>query len=310
MKKIYFFLTVIFLSCFIISCEPENTTENVQNDNRQTENDEDDNTPVDPKEGLDEEIEAQILQAYLEKLQSEGENADLTINDVYIEKYYGSYCPAYLFPDRIEEQWDFLMTDYRDPQNQTVVAVKAGVKGMDSGTYPRDVIINTPNDVWRSMIRYYDNCNILIWDKGHLYDMEKDTRTRALDYLLANMDARKIINRHNGLDFETDTMIREDIGKFIYTKMVAEGYATIRMVYLGTYNGYTALTLLNGAVLMALYSKYVDGVGFYFYNSPIRIIAWKEREIYQLEDLFEQGLITHEDLVEMAYFHNTGTGGN
>jgi len=253
--------------------------------------------------GLDEDTEWQILQAYLTKLKSGGKNADLTINDVWVEKYYGSYCPVYLFPDYADEMLDFLRTDYLDSKNHTVAAVKAGVKGMDYGTEPRDVIINTPGSGWPSVIRYYDKSSILLWDKGRLYDMEKDADD--LKHFFAAWDSRKIINRHNGLDVETDAMIREDIGKFILTGWTAEDYACINMTYLGTYNGYTALTLYE-ASLPALYIQITDGVLFFFPNKPIYIRAWKEGVLYELDYLFEQGLVTHEDLVEMAYFHHAG----
>jgi hypothetical protein len=315
MRKICFFIPVLFISCFFLSCDSESSnTKNTLNDIQYLK---DDYTLYELGRfaGLDEDTEWQILQAYLKKLQSGGKNADLTINDVWVDQYYGSYCPVYLMPTYdVDELWDFLRTDYLDPKNQTVVAVKACVKGTDSGTYPRDVIINTPGSGWRSMIRYYDKSNILLWDKGNLYDMEKDADSNYLrEVLLAGWDSRKIINRHNGLDFETDAMIREDIFKFIMTGIgwsPAEDYAILNMIYLGTYNGYTAITLLNGATGCALYRKIIDGVGFYFPYVPIHIFAWKEGEIYELDYLFEQGLITHEDIVEMAYFHNTGTWEN
>jgi len=304
MRKICFFMPVLFLSCFFLSCDPESSnTKNTVDDIGYLK---DDYTLYDLGRlaGLDEDTEWQILRAYLTKLQSGGENADLTINDIWIDQYYGSYCPLSLFPKYADEMLDFLRTDYLDPQNQTLVAVKACVKCTDPDTYPRDVIINTPSSSWRSIIRYYDKCSILLWDKGNLYDMEKDIGHIAL----SGWDARKIINRHNGLDFETDAMIREDIGKFILTEWVAEEYTQINMTYLGTYNGYTALTMLNGAVWCAVYTKIVDNIVFSFPYTSIRIFAWKEGKIYELDYLFEQGLVTHEDLVEMAYFHNTGTG--
>ena len=177
---------------------------------------------------------------------------------------------------------------------------------MDSGTYPRDVIIHIPS--WPALLRYYDKSSILLWDKGQLYDME-GTDFNISPLLLAGMDYRKIINRHNGLDFETDVKIREDLFKYILTGrdwFPAKDYAHISMTYLGTYNGYIALAVLEGASALMVYNKIVDGVGFYFKSYPISIFAWKEREIYELEDLFKQGLITHEDLVEMAYFHHSG----
>jgi len=315
-------MPVLFLTCFFLSCDSEGSNtgsavddsiryspEGIENGIQYSKTD---YTlfELGRLEGLDEDTEWQILEAYLKKLKSEGKNVNLTINDVWVDQYYGSYCPGYLFPNYADELLDFLRNDYLDPKNQTVAAVKARVKGADSGTYPLDVIVQTPSSSWRSLIRYYDNSSILLLDKGHLYDMEKDADSEYLRrVLLAGWDARKIINRHNGLDFETDAMIREDIFKFILTGknwVPTKDYAQINMTYLGTYNGYTALAVLNGAGLPAIYIQYVDGVLFGFYNKPIFIFAWKEREIYELDYLFEQGMITHEDLVEMAYFHHAG----
>ena len=251
--------------------------------------------------GLDEDTEWQIILAYLKNLQIGGKNAGLTINDVWVDQYYGAYCPGYLFPKDADEIPDFLRTDYLDPKNHTVVAFKVCFTNADYGTTPRDVIINTPNG-FPLVLRYYDKGSILVWDRGHLYDMEKDT-----EYInLTAWDFRKIVNRHNGLDFETDAMIREDIRKFILTGWIAEDNASISMLYLGTYNGYTALTLFNGATSQAEYQQLVGSVLFYYPTSPIRIFAWKEEKIYQLDNLYKQSLITHEDLVEMAYFHHAG----
>jgi hypothetical protein len=305
-------MPVLFLSCIFLSCDSEGSNTRSATDETQYSKADYTLFELGRIAGLDEDTEWQILQAYLKKLKSGGENADLTINDVWVDQYYGSYCPGYLFPSDLYDQFVFSRTDYLDPKNHTVAAVKACVKGTDSGTESRDVIIKTPGSGWRSLIRYYDKCSILLWDKGQLYDMEKDADSAYLrEVLLAGWDARKIINRHNGLDFETDALIREDIFKFVMTGSgwsPAEDYAILNMTYLGTYHGYTALALLNGATATAVYQKIVDGVLFGFYNTPIRIFAWKEGKIYELDDLFEQGLITHEDLVEMAYFHNTGTG--
>jgi hypothetical protein len=297
-------MSVLFLSCFFLSCDSEDFNTNSIHYSKS------DYTlyQLGRFSGLDEDAEWQIVQAYFAKLQNDGKNTDLTINDVWVDQYYGSYCPVYLFPEYVDDLLNFLRTDYLDSKNHTVVAFKANVKDMDYGTKQRDVMINTPGSGWPSVIRYYDKSSILLWDKGHLYDIEEDT-----DYLrrslLAAWDSRKIINRHNGLDVETDAMIREDILKFILTgtDWSADDYAAINMTFLGTYNGYTALTLFSGGGSQHVsYRQIIDGVLFSFPSSPIRIFAWKEGEIYELGYLYEQGLVTREDLVEMAYFHHAG----
>jgi hypothetical protein len=298
-----------------ISEDPNSIPEGIKNNNA---------SEPGRSEKLDEATERQILQAYLEKLQSSGGYADLTINDVWVEQYYGSYCPLDLFPKDATDLWDFLSTDYLDPKNHTVAAVKAGFKGMDYYTEPRDAIIYLPNTSYPLVVRFYDKSSILLWDKGQVYDMEKDQlynvvkdpsysneQDEWLDleyhhYFLSTQYFRKIINRHNGLDFETDTKIRADLGKFKFTKWSAEDYAFITILYLGTYNGYAALTVLNDAYSLAVFKQMIGGVLFAYPSSPVYIAAWKEGALYELEYLFGQGLIRHEDLVEMAYFHHGG----
>jgi hypothetical protein len=303
MKKICFVMLAVFLTCFFLSCESKSTLEGSISYSKA------DYTLVELGRlaGLDEDTEWQIVQAYYKKLQGGGRQANLTINDVWVDQYYGAYCPDYLFPKGIDNLLDFLRNDYLDPKNHTVVAVKVGVTGMDYYTEPRDVIINIPNSsIPETVVRHYDKGTILLWDKGELHDIENDYFYPILLALTA-WDYRNIINRHNGLDFETDAMIREDIGKFILTGWTVEDYASINMKYLGTYNGYAVLTLYpTGSGLPAVRTQFVGGVRFYFPYTNIRVLAWEEGAIYELQDLYEQDLITHEDLVEMAYFHHAG----
>jgi hypothetical protein len=301
MKKICFVLLAVFLTCFFLSCESKSTLEGSISYSKA------DYTLVElgRLSGLDEDTEWQIVQAYYKKLQGGGRQANLTINDVWVDQYYGAYCPYYLFPKGIDNLLDFLRTDYLDPQNHTVVAVKVGVTGMDYYTEPRDVIIKIPGYNFSAVVRHYDKSTILLWDKGQLYDMEKD-----FDYsmrpLLPACDYRKIINRYNGLDFETEAMIRVDFGKSRQPGLSEEEYAFMNINYLGTYNGYAALGMYSGASLLAVFQLRIDGVLFFYPSRPIHIFAWKEGQIYELQNLFEQSLITHEDLVEMAYFHHAG----
>ena len=250
-------------------------------------------------EGLDEDTEWQIVQAYHKKLQSDGEHDDFTINDVRVEQFYGVYCPLYLLPDSYGNEV-FWETVYKDPKNQTVYAVRIGEKSMDNGSEPRDDIIRVYS--YYAVIRYYDNSAIFLWDKGHLYDIEKDDSPN--NTLLTAWDLRKIINRHNGLDVETDTMIRENIsGKDVLGQLALKYPDEINLKFLGAYNGYTVLTMYSGVLPILQYQR-IDGVLFLHPYFDDRVFAWKEGEIYALEDLYAQNLITREDLVEMAYFFN------
>ena len=307
-KNTVFFLIFLFIfaACQYQTDNPQQSSGKTNAEKANTEKDDYTLFELGRFEGLEKDTEWQILQAYLEKLQSSGSHADLTINDVWIEQYYGSYCPTYLFPDLYEDQYVFIKTEYKKAKNRTVNAVRIGAKSMDYGTEQRDVIINifTPP----ALIRYYDRSAIFLWDKGHLYDIEKDyDREKGfniVDVIVTYADLRKIINRHNGLDFETDAMIRETIGKYILTGWSADEYDFMSIKYLGSYNGYTAIILYEG-YQPAVMKKIIGDVLFDFPSRPNWVFAWKEGEIYELDDLYEQGLITREDLVEMAYFHST-----
>jgi len=301
MRKLCLITTAVIMSCFCLSCDTEGGAERNVNNPR----DDIQYTKADYLlelgrfEGLDEDTEWQIVQAYFKKLQSDGGHGDLTINDIRVEQFYGWYCPAYLLPDVPNEQFDLITAAYHDPKNRIVAVVRMSPTDMDYGTEQRDVIINIYSR--RMVVRYYDNSTILLWDKGNLYDIEKDFN--YVNPSLIPQDFMKIINRHNGLNFETDTIIRESIGKCLLTGWPIEEYVFISMKYLGAYNGYTALALYSGAHSPAVYEQIIGDVLFSHHYYEMRVYAWKDGEIYKLEDLYEQGLITREDLVEMAYFH-------
>jgi len=304
MRKLCLLTTVVIMSLFCLSCDTEGAPERRSNN------------PIDDIqyskadyllelgrfEGLDEDTEWQIVQAYLKKLQSDGEHGDLTINDIRVEQFYGWYCPEYLLPIVPNEQFDLITAAYHDTKNHILAAVRMSPTGMDYGIEQRDVRLHTHSR--RIIVRYYDDSTILFWDKGDLYDIEKDLNYIRDLFLLYIGDFHKIINRHNGLDFETDAKIREDIGRSILG-WPEEEYYLISIKYLGTYNGYTALNLYSGAISMAIHEQIIGGVYFVNAYKQQRVLAWKEGEIYKLEYLYEQGLITREDLIEMAYFHYT-----
>jgi len=293
MRKLFFIIAIVCLSCFYLSCETEG---NNDNKDKITYSKSDYLLELGRFAGLDEETEWQIIQAYYTK--SDGGN--LTINDVWVEDYYGSYCPNYLLPDVPVAQFDLVRTELLDPQNQIVAAVRMGATGMDYGIGQRDVILRITG-TRRVVIRYYDNSTILFWDRGKLYDIEKDLG--YLQNLLAESAILAIVNQHNGLDSQTDIMVREAIGKTMLTGWPVEDYVFISMNYLGTYNGYTAITLYSGAPSPAVYNQLIDDVLFAHPYYQQRAIASKDGAIFKLEDLYEQGIITHENLVEMAYFH-------
>jgi len=237
-------------------------------------------------EGLDEDTEWQIVQAYLKKLQSGGEHGDLTINDVWVEKYFGAYCPPYIVQDLYNDgkTWDEI---YYGAENQTVIAVMIGVKGQDNGAGQQVSIHYGRN---RAFVR--DGNKIFLWYNGQL-DALADPNVNP--NLLSSWDFLGITNLQNGLDFETQSRIQED-----FSKSMRWTYNEIPIHYLGAYNGYITIMAPIGAYAMMGHLTIGD-VHFVFSSIDDRLFAWKEGELYELPYLYEQGLITREDLVTMAY---------
>jgi len=237
--------------------------------------------------GLDEDTEWQILQAYLTKLKSGGKNADLTINDVWVEKYFGTYCPGNI---GFNPFWE----NYHAPENQKVVAVMMGAQGQNNGTEQQEIRIGYHTG--GAFVR--DGNRIFLWYDRRLYTLEDGCDA----YILLSWDILEVVNLQNGLDSETQLKIQEDCSKSISAlrSWPSEYYREIPLHYLGTYNDYIVLIALIGTSAdMGL--LVIDNVQFHYSSGGHRIFAWKEGALYELDYLFEQGLVTHEDLVEMAY---------
>jgi hypothetical protein len=307
-NQLLWLLPLVFLSYFFLSCDPENSnTKNTVTDIQYLKND---YTlfELGRLEGLDEDTEWQILQAYLKKLKSGVENADLTINDVWVEKYFGVYCPPYGFGaysppygniwesyKTYEDDWDRI---YYAPENQTVFAMLMGAYGYNNGNEQQEVSIR--HERGRAFVKNGDS--IFLWNNRKLYNLEDYLRND----LLFNWDFFEIANMQNGLDIETLRKIHIDWVKSLHRpdypelQLPVRRYYEIPMHYLGIYNGYIVVFVYCGTNASVFHLE-IDGVHFYHSNSGHYIIAWKEGKIYMLQDLYEQNLITHEDLVIMAY---------
>jgi hypothetical protein len=299
MRKIFFFIPVLFFSCFFLSCDPENSnTKNTVSDIQYLKSD---YTlyELGRLEGLDEDTEWQILQAYLKKLQSGGENADLTINDVWVEKYFGVYCPLYRWwrNDDVNLDWYTFAA-----KNQTVFAVMLGSKGKDRDNEQQEIDIR--HFYGRAFVK--DGDRIFLWHNGQLYSLAEHYFNLLGDGfnpnpLLSVSDFLEIANMQNGLDIETLRRIQVDWGESVrLPDSPIRRYYDYPIQYLGTYNGYIVVIVYCG-VNTSVFHMEIDGVHFYNSSSGHYIIAWKEGGIYTLQDLYERKLISHEDLVNMAY---------
>jgi hypothetical protein len=246
--------------------------------------------------GLDEDTEWQILLSCQKKLKSSGKN--VAINDIWIEKYYGPYCPYYRW-DEWYDNWPLTNTgviidrdafiagwDIFEAENKTLVAVVIGVKGQDTEQRARIQQYHaTP------MVNNRDN--IFLWDDGQLSTLKDGW------YLLFSEDFLSITNQQNGLELEIQSRIQEDFGKY-KPKPWSSPYKYLRIQYLGTYNAYIILTT-HIKTNAALGQYTIGDVRFTGGPSGEDFFAWKDGEIFELTDLYEQGLITREDLIAMVY---------
>ena len=128
--------------------------------------------------GLSEETEIRIRQNYLD-IYIKPDNLEATIDDVWIEKFYGVYRGS---------------IDVTDS-----VAVMMASKYDDWADVKQDVIIN------RILFRYNNENRILIWRAGQFYDMGEAI---SLRYSISLLD---IANYHLGLCMRVARQIKKSV---------------------------------------------------------------------------------------------------
>jgi len=305
MRKLCFIMTAVLLSCFCLSCD---TGEGFVDNKSGILTDEIHYSKEDYQfelgrfAGLGEETEWQIVQAYFKKLQSDGGHGDLTINDVWVEKYFGAYCSPSLAYEQEKngKDWDEI---YYAPENQTVFAVMVDNKNQDNDTEQREVSIQYSRG--RAFVR--EGNRIFLWYDGQLYDLADHHFNKPR--LLYDWDFLGIANLQNGLDTKTQSRIQEDFGNFRNSS-----WREVPIHYLGTYNNYITFMAYASSTATIFHIE-VGGIHFYAPsggmsgNTGTGIYAWKEGQIYRLQELYKQSLITREDLIEMEYNHGYYKGG-
>ena len=117
-----------------------------------------------------------------------------------------------------------------------------------------------------------------------------------------------------GLSAQTEKQIIQDYWDFLiekgYGKEFLEHGVTIDSIrisrYYGTYNGYSVV-VFDWAVITVVWSKEIGGIYFYEPTPPNTrlaqkgmITAWKDGRFYDIADLYEEGLLTREDLIQIA----------
>jgi hypothetical protein len=251
--------------------------------------------------GLDEDVEWQILLSCQKKLKSSGKR--VAINDIWIEKYYGPYCPYYKWTEWDNNQtypnnfagfdWDayYAGWDIFEAENKTLVAVVLGYEDQD--TEQRMSINHSYGNV---LVK--NGKNVFVWNEGHLMDLKDRNSLRFTALFLE--DFLSIANGQNGLELQTQLMIQEDYCKSMRRSWPPERYKELRIQYLGTHNTYIILiTCITANIGLTPFT--IGDVRFTGWRSGEDIFAWKEGVIFELTDLYEQELITRDDLVAMAY---------
>jgi len=258
--------------------------------------------------------EEQLRQDYLTKLQSEGEYPDLTIDDVWIKKYYGTY-----------DGWAVVMMD---------------AAGMEYEVGVQDIIWGFGYDQ-RAIIRFTDSNRILIWKDGKFYNyFEKEFP--AHDTGFSDYDECNIINIQNGFDGEEWQLMWNDLTYYIYGRSSEDGDILYEDFYipdliekdlkkcfifqnLGIYDGYMVVSVkaVSGGVTHELpYSLLIGGARFFFLKAArgwYSLLGAVVDEIYIYKDgifsplwdaYWDDGLLsslTPEQFAELAYLHNAGT---
>ena len=77
------------------------------------------------------------------------------------------------------------------------------------------------------------------------------------------------------------------------------GYKGCQVVgYYGTYNGYAVVQRWGIALVTAFWHLQSDNISLY--TVPPGLYAWKNGQLYRLEDIYKQGLLTREDIIKIG----------
>jgi len=200
-------------------------------------------------EGLDLQTERELRRAFLNKLQSTGEYKEHTINDVWVKTYYGTF-------------------------NDTIV-VMMDAKGLDHGEEGPQYV------KWvKAKIKYNNNNRIIVWKDSKFYELS------SIDFRLYYPNNYiRIVNQQNGLDAETESQFIADYKEsHFYNQWGSyENRESLMYVYLGTYNGYLTMSMVqtSGEFLHQVWTEEIGGVIF-GYSSTNHSLAWKDGQFFSL----------------------------
>jgi len=246
---------------------------------------------------LSKETELQIREDYL-KNHVQIEFPQATIEDVWVERYYGTY---YSWNDTIYNSTG----DYNDIirlDDDYSVAVMMASNYDECDDVEEDFYLKKFRAFFRHI--YGNGSRITIWHKGIFYKLKE-----LITPLEIPVDPWGISNYHHGLSGELEKQVQQymyDVG-IMSIKIAPPNYGCFTNY--GIYYGNYIVIYLPTEGGTRPWEYIIDGIIFAFSaggGDPIIVICTKEWQHYGLQYAYEQKLLSYEDLVNIAYYHTFG----
>lgn len=246
-------------------------------------------TPRPPEQPDDPETSMRIRQDYRDYLVDKGMES-LPVEFIWLREHFGTY------------------------NGYTVVLMKAGY---GSAAVVVDVVIDG------ILFRYNDpTYSIIAWKDGQIFELHE---ARDLG-MLTREDLMDIADRHNGnqdsrdgslagLSIGVENRIKDDYFNYLSHTFMLKDMTVDDVwieVYYGTYMMNNDDSVVGASGLVTVMADFegsdyiceergivIDGIPFH-YNSGNSIIAWRPNRVFLLKDAYDFGLLTKEDLVNIA----------
>ena len=113
------------------------------------------------------------------------------------------------------------------------------------------------------------------------YGLDKETEKQIIDLWV----------EEKGGPSQMDEQRMEELGMTFYEFFQLQGF-------LGTYNDYV-IVYKGPSMTMAIFTHYFDDISFWFSTRP-GLDVWKDGQFYDIEALYQQGLLTREDIINIS----------
>jgi hypothetical protein len=122
-----------------------------------------------------------------------------------------------------------------------------------------------------------------------------------------------------GLDAKTEKRITRDLFNHSVEKFRKLGAEDVELkkltvedfrfpCYYGTYNGYVVIMQRVSSIELGIWIVDIDGIVLSGGAGP-GLVAWKDGVFHDIKDLYEQGLLTREDILMIQTMQKQGKGG-